>query len=154
LIKDAQRRGLVAQNVAQPVSVEMDNRDKPRPKIGVDIPDKDEIRSIAEHCKPNFRPLFLTAAFTGMRASELRGLVWSCCDFTENKIHVTQRADRYNSMGAPKSKTGHRVIPMAPPVRNALLEWREQCPKSKLDLVFPSKVGTIQYLANIWTQSY
>ena len=50
LIKDAQRRGLVAQNVAQPVSVEMDNRDKPRPKIGIDIPTKEEVRGIADHC--------------------------------------------------------------------------------------------------------
>ena len=45
------------------------------------------------------RPLLLTAIFTGLRASELRGLRWSDVDLKDGELHVRQRADRYNEMG-------------------------------------------------------
>ena len=49
------------------------------------------------------RPL-LTAIFTGLRASELRGLRWEDVDLKRCELHVRQRADRYNNFGKPKSK--------------------------------------------------
>jgi integrase len=91
----------------------------------------------------------LTAIFTGLRASELRGLRWSNVDFTKREIHVLQRADRYNNIGRPKSESGERTVPVPPTVLSALREWKLACPKGKLGLVFPNGVGNVESHANI-----
>ena len=57
----------------------------------------------------------LAAIFTGLRASELRGLRWDDVDLKRGELHVRQRADRYGVIGKPKSAAGERTIPM--PVR-------------------------------------
>ena len=46
ILKDAMRRGDVAQNVALGVSIVMASRDKRKLTIGADIPSADEIRSL------------------------------------------------------------------------------------------------------------
>ena len=46
MLKDAKRRGNVAQNVAQDVSISADKRGKSKLKVGVDIPTPDEIKRI------------------------------------------------------------------------------------------------------------
>jgi integrase len=48
-----------------------------------------------------WRPLLLTAIFTGLRSSELRGLRWEDVDLKTGELHVRQRADRYNVIGSP-----------------------------------------------------
>jgi integrase len=49
------------------------------------------------------RALLLTASFTGLRASELRGLRWDNVDMKTAVLQVRQRADRYNKIGKLKS---------------------------------------------------
>ena len=66
------------------------------------------------------RPLLLTAIFTGLRASELRGLRWNDVDLKRGELHVRQRADRYGKIGAPKSEAGERTVPLPPMLVNAL----------------------------------
>ena len=51
-------------------------------------------------------PLALTAVFTGLRASKLRGLRWQDIDLNKRKLHVRQRADRFNDIGKPKTEAG------------------------------------------------
>ena len=81
LLKDAQRRGNVAQNVALAVMrIDTDKRGERRLKVGVDIPTAEEIKAILAAAGPRVRPLLLTAVFTGLRSSELRGLRWSDVD--------------------------------------------------------------------------
>lgn len=75
-----------------------------------------------------WRPFLVTALFTGMRASELRGLNWSNVDLDKGIIHVRQRADAWGTIGKPKSKAGNRDIPLVPMVINTLREWRAICP--------------------------
>lgn len=70
------------------------------------IPTKDEIRIIIETAPETHRALFITAIFTGMRISELRGLTWDAVDFDRSLIRVVQRADEFNEIGPPKSKAG------------------------------------------------
>jgi len=101
-----------------------------------------------------WRPLIVTAIFTGMRASELRGLAWSQVDFDAGLIKVRQRADRYNHLGMPKSKAGRREIPMAPLVANTLREWGLACPTTTLDLVFPSERGEVIWHTNLYKQCF
>ena len=84
-----------------------------------------------------------------MRASELRGLRWSDVDLKAHELHVRQRADRYNVIGAPKTKESRRTIPLSPDVLLALKKWKLACPKGELDLVFPTSTGAIEHHANM-----
>jgi integrase len=153
VLSDAQRRGLVAQNVALPVRIDNKKRDRKKIEIGADIPGKADIQklltALAEPRWRRHRPFFVTAIFTGMRASELRGLPWSAVDFDKKTITVRQRADEWGTIGMPKSAAGQREIPISPTVFNTLREWRLACPKSAQDLVFPNTVGKVQPLQNI-----
>jgi len=149
LLKDAKRRGNVAQNVAADVSISRDARAKKKLKVGVDIPDKDEIKRIIHAATDKHKPLLLTAVFTGLRASELRGLRWQDVDLKKGEIHVRQRADKFNAIGKPKSEAGDRTIPLGPLVVNTLKRWKLACPKGELGLVFPNGAGKIENLGNI-----
>jgi integrase len=149
LLKDAKRRGNVAQNAAADVSITSHGRTKTKPQIGRDIPTRDEIRRIIGAAQPGKgRAFLLTAALTGMRASELRGLRWSDVDLNKRQIHVRQRADHWRTIGQPKSAAGARAIPIEDMIVNTLREWKLQCPKGRENLVFPTGVGTVDYLAN------
>jgi hypothetical protein len=84
LLADAQERGLVARNVVREVGRSRrrgkerhaERRQKGRLRVGVDIPTPDEVRTILSAAKGRWRPFLITAIFTGLRASELRGLRW------------------------------------------------------------------------------
>ena len=148
LIADAQGRGLVAQNVARGVTIKKRGRDKEP----VTIPTKDEARTMMEKVSGRWRSLIVTATLTGMRSSELRGLTWGDVDFDEREIRVRQRADKYNVLGSPKSKTSRRAIPMTPMVANALREWKLACPKGEANLVFPTGRGNVESNSNIYNR--
>jgi integrase len=157
ILADAQERGLVAQNVARSLRTRRlrgkerhaDRRQKGRLKVGVDIPTPGEVRAIIAHLKGRWRPMFLTAIFTGLRMSELRGLRWADVDLKRSEIHVRQRADRWRVIGRPKSEAGERTIPLLPMVVNALREWKMACPRGELDLAFPNGAGRVEDSANI-----
>jgi integrase len=91
----------------------------------------------------------LTAIFTGLRASELRGLRWADVDLKKGELHVRQRADRYNIIGRPKSESGERTVPLPPIVANALRELKLTCQKTDADIVFMSSRGHIRNHSNI-----
>jgi integrase len=144
LLKDAQRRGNVAQNVATNVTIKVNKREKRKLKVGVHIPEPSEIKRILDAATgTRWRPLLMTLAFTGLRSSELRGLRWEDVDLKGSRLHVRQRADRYNVIGNPKSEDSHRAIPIGPMVVNALREWKLACPKSEQGIVFPTGSGGI-----------
>jgi integrase len=145
ILGQAQADGLVARNVVRERSQKRKRRtnksEQGRPlEIGRDIPALEEIRAIvgALEAEGRWRPLLLTAIFTGLRASELRGLRWVDVDLAKAELHVRQRADRYLTIGAPKSDAGNRTVPLPPIVVTALRTWRLACPKGPLDLVLPN----------------
>ena len=163
ILSEAQRRGLVARNAAQPVKVEMRKRDHGKLAAGRDIPSKKEVQTMLAMADGRWRPLLITAIFTGMRSSELRGLTWVDVDFEQKVIHVRQRADHWGEIGAPKSAAGDRKIPMSPMVANALKEWRLACPRAmageegpegRLWLVFPNGNGNVENHANIANRGF
>ncbi|MEE8517055.1 MAG: tyrosine-type recombinase/integrase, partial [Alphaproteobacteria bacterium] len=49
---------------------------------------------------------------------------------------------------------GSRDIPLAPMVINALKEWKLECPKGDLNLVFPNTVGNVEFHSNIWNRGF
>jgi integrase len=143
LLGDARRRGTVAQNVAEGVSVKAGTRGKKKLRAGVDIPTPDEIRAILHAAAGRARPILVTAVFTGMRSSELRGLRWEDVDLGQGEVHVRQRADRFGQIGKLKTESGERTIPIGPNVVNTLREWKLVCPRGDLDLVFPNGKGKL-----------
>jgi integrase len=157
LVGDAQERGLVAQNVVRSLrtsrrgqSARIERRRNGKLKVGVDIPSPDEMRAIVAALPTieqaaRWRPLLLTAIFTGLRASELRGLKWADVDLKRNEIHVRQRADRYGKIGRTKSEAGERTVPLLPMVVNVLREHRLACTNGSLGLAFPNSKGSIEH---------
>lgn len=155
ILSDAQERGLVVRNAVHEMSkrrkggTTAEKRQKARLRYGVDIPTMAEVRAILGAAEGRYRPFIVTAIFTGMRASELRGLSWSDVDLDKAAIHVRQRADAYHAIGMPKSDAGQRTIPLTPMVVNTLREWRLACPKGDLNLVFPNGEGNVEWHQNI-----
>jgi integrase len=154
ILGEAQRRGLVAQNAAQPVRVDVKKREQGKLKVGRDIPSKEEVQTILAKAEGRWQPLLVAAVFTGLRSSELRGLAWEDVDFERKVVHVMQRADHWGVMGSPKSAAGDREIPMSPMVVNALREWRLACPKGEAGLVFPNGKGNVESHANIANRGF
>jgi integrase len=80
MLADSQERGLTARNVVRDIrgrrkggEKRQERRQRGRLKVGVDIPTRDEVKAIVGALAGRWRPLLLTAIFTGLRASELRG---------------------------------------------------------------------------------
>jgi len=155
ILATAMACGKVARNVVREQARQsrrqnrLDKRHERRLEVGVDIPTKDEIRAILAHAQGRWRALVVTAIFTGLRASELRGLRWDDIDLEREALQVRQRADRWNTIGSPKSDAGKREVPLAPMVANALKEWRIACPKGEMNLVFPNTKGNVDSLPNM-----
>jgi integrase len=157
LLSDAQERGLVSRNVVRELrhtrkrgkERQAEKRQKGRLKVGVDIPTREEIKAIVAAATGRWRPFFLTAIFTGLRASELRGLRWEDVDIEKREVHVRQRADRYNEFDKPKSYSGERTVPLTPILVNTLREWKIACPRGDHGLVFPTGSGNVESHSNI-----
>jgi integrase len=145
VFKFAKGRGLVGQNPVADVRLTSSKRGKARPTM----PTREELRAIIGAAQGRWRPIVLTALFTGLRASELRGLRWSDVDLKKSVLTVRQRADAWRRIGPPKSASGTRDVPLAPIVTNTLREWKLVCPKGDADLVFPTGAGTVEHHSNI-----
>ena len=135
IIADAQENGLASHNAVRDLrrnkkssERKLEQRHKRKLKIGVDIPTKEEVSAIIHHAPDRWRALLVVAAFTGLRASELRGLRWEDVDLKKNELYVRQRADRYNEIGSPKSEDSERTVPFGSFVANTLKERRLKHP--------------------------
>jgi integrase len=154
IFKEARRRGLSALAPTEGLELDLPERDDPRPVI----PTKPELQAIIAGATARksriWRALVLVAVFCGLRASELRGLRWVDVDFEARQINVNQRADIYHKIGKLKSKSAYRSIPCPSLVLNALREWKLQCPKGDLGLVFPNGSGKVEALSNVMQRGF
>ncbi len=143
ILAEAQRRGLVVQNVAHGVKVSRSKRDKKR----IVVPPKSHLVALLEAADamdnedPRMPALIRVAMFAGLRSSELRGFIWPSADLTAPNLTVSQRADRWNDIGVPKSEAGHRTIPIGPGLAVILKTWKLRCPPSETRLMFPNRAG-------------
>lgn len=155
IIADAQSRGLTVRNPVHEQSRSRSTskverrRAKARLQVGTDIPTGAEIKALLTTVSGRWRPLLVTMVFTGIRSSEARGLRWSDVDLDNAKLTVSQRADRYRDIGAPKSDAGRRTVPMTPMVVNTLKAWKLACPKGEAGLVFPNTEGGVEFHQNM-----
>lgn len=150
IIAEAQRRGLVAQNVAKGVKVVRSKREKKK----VLIPPKDDLRAMLEVAPANFRPLLMTVIFTGLRSSELRALRRHDVNLKVGEITVEQRADQWGVIGSPKSEAGYRTVPIPPMLVTELRAWMLRSPVSPLGLLFPNSEGGVRLHSNMLNREY
>jgi integrase len=155
ILSKAQLEGLVGQNVAAPVNYKREQaRNKKRLEIGIDIPTKEEVRLMIDTAGGRWRPFLVVLAFCGLRASEIRGLKWDDVDLEKRTITIRQRADRWGTLGMPKSGASQRTIPLGQMVTNVLREWRLKCTKRESNLLFPSAADTPLVHSNIVNLMY
>jgi integrase len=101
----------------------------------IDIPSDREVRDILaaadimgskndfmEKCWARYRPMVYLAAFSGMRASEIRGLPWS--NLHPDQVEITQRADKMGHIGPVKSRAARRQIELSKRVTDLIFEWK------------------------------
>jgi len=109
---------------------------------------REAIARLLDCCLPAYRTLVATALYTGMRLSELLGLVWDDVDFARSCIHVRAQLSRAH-VGAPaqrvppKTHAGHRQTPLTPQLAALLRERRLATARSAAgDWVFSTRNGT------------
>ncbi len=105
LLNRALRWGRIEKNPADKLSVKGSNVRRDR------ILNPEELDRLLEATSPQGRDVIQLALLTGMRKGEIRGLLERDCDFLREEIHIRE------------SKTGSRIIPMHPIVREIL--WRK-----------------------------
>ncbi|MEE7441047.1 tyrosine-type recombinase/integrase [Methylobacterium oryzae] len=151
IVTEAQRRGLViVNNVRSASPVKRSTREDVRPEM----PTREELKAIIDATPDRWRPLILTLVFTGLRGSELRGLLWDDVDLKRGVLSVRRRVDRFNAFGPPKSKAGTRDIPLSPTLLRTLKAWKLACPIGKLGLVFPTGAGGVETHGNILSRVF
>lgn len=151
IVTEAQRRGLVTVNNVRSASpVKRSTREDVRPEM----PTRDELKAIIDATPDRSRSLILTAIFTGLRGSELRGLLWEDVDLKRGVLSVRRREDRFNAFGPPKSRAGIRDIPLSPILLHTLKAWKLACPNGKLGLVFPTGAGGVESHGNILSRVF
>jgi integrase len=151
VLHTAQRRGLVAQNVAAAVTVGANVRGRRKLKAGVDLPTLAELEAMlaAASTRPKPKAMLCLAALAGLRASEIRGLRWANVDLAGRPaVHVVERADRWGAIGDPKSVDAHRTVPLGDVAARALKEWKVAQPGGR-SLVFGTARDKPDMLGNL-----
>jgi integrase len=98
-----------------------------------------EIKALIDGLALRERTLVLLAASTGLRQSEIFGLKWGDIDFERGTISV-MRSIVYGVVGACKTESSQKPVPMHPTLADALMQWRKRCTFIKPeDWIFASK---------------
>ncbi len=94
------------------------------------------------------RTVWIVAAFSGLRVSELRGLRWG--DFDGESLHVTRSIWRTH-VNAPKTSESEAAVPVLPAIARVLEEHRERCKNPTPDsyIFAGDKFGGPLNLANL-----
>jgi len=115
-----------------------------------------EVQRLAEHAgSEQDAAIFVTAAFTGLRASELRNLRWRSVDFADSLVHVERGYTDEGGEQLPKSYKV-RSVPLMPQVAAVLSALRRRDYfATEDDLVFVNLVGkwidrSALYLVGKW----
>lgn len=134
----AGQRGITSANPCSDIRVRV-------PKGRITPPSREVIQELLDKCEPGrWCGLFLTLAFTGVRAGEALALEWSDIDFDGGLIRVSKSCDGLGGTKGPKTAAGVRDVPMAPIVANTL----RNLPR-RGDNVFANDRGGLASLASV-----
>lgn len=131
----AVKNGLITRNPADALSLPKGSSKR---KVGA-FTSSEQAALLDQLKKHRLYALFVLALGTGMRIGEILALQWTEVDLSQNEItvsaSVSRSKDREISTGvaiksslkvdAPKTKAGHRSIPLTSEVRQILIEHRE-----------------------------
>jgi len=112
-------------------AVILENRKIEKPKVNP-LPIQ-EVDSFLECVVLFYRPFFVVAFFTRMRAGEMSALKWKNVDFDRRIIKVVETRV-YGEEGRPKTNSSYRDIDMLPMVYDAL---KEQRLRTNISRIFP-----------------
>ncbi len=91
-----------------------------------------EIKVLVDNLSIRERTLVLLAVSTGLPQSELFGLKWGDIDFSQGTMNVT-RSTVYGVVGACKTESSQKPVPVHRLVADALLAWGKQSAYTKAD---------------------
>ena len=101
------------------------------PTVGLELPTyrgrRDRVASPSEAAallaalQPADRAVWATALYGGLRRGELLALRWEDVDFDRGVIRVERSWDAKEGALEPKSRAGHRAVPLTPMLREHLL---------------------------------
>jgi len=147
-LRDAERWGLVARNVA---SLTDPPRPQPRPATTLDAAQARQLLAAARG--ERLEALYVLALTTGLRLGELLALRWADIDWAAGALHVQRTVVRTRQgvqFHPPKTARGRRRVPLGPLALRALRAHRKRQHAERLrlgplwaeqDLVFPNAVG-------------
>ena len=91
-----------------------------------------EIKALLSGLGLRERTLVLLATSTGLRQSELFAVKWCDIDFAQQTMNVI-RSIVYGVVGACKTESSQKPVPVHPTVLEALAEWRQASTYNKSD---------------------
>lgn len=141
----ARRRGWAT---VDPVGqLERDERPRPRPRRQR-VLGRAEIERLLDACIPPYRLMIATALYTGLRISELLGLIWADIDFAAGTISLRAQLARAHvddpgHRVAPKTAAACRDIPLTGQLSDLLLAHKRSTKfVAETDWVFATSRGT------------
>jgi integrase len=133
-------RGVVAANPT--TSVELPAGEKRRDRVADPV---EAARLVAAHRRLDDRALWAVALYAGLRAGELRALVWGDVDLARADVAVRASlsvdAPTEDEETDPKTRAGLRTVPLAPPAIDALTALKADRAPGPDDRVFPGQHG-------------
>lgn len=146
VLRFARRRGWI---LTDPIELlEPEERPRPPRRSRGRVLGQTEIERLLAACPSRGRLLVETALFSGLRISELLGLIWSDVDFASGLIRVRAQLSRAHR-GEParrvttKTPASVREIPLVPQLADRLASHRRQTPfAGSAEWVFSTSKGT------------
>ena len=138
--KYAKRTGAVNENPIRDVEIPRGLPKKPRPAYTLD-----EISAMLAVLPEPSRTVVLVAAMTGLRLSELKGLMWS--DFTDDSVLI-QRSVWSGRISETKTLSSKAAVPIVPQVRAALAAHRRRYPGTAY--IFEGATGKPMYMESMF----
>jgi len=100
-----------------------------------------------------YKTLCTFAVMSGARQGELLGLVWDDILWKDKQVHI-QRSFNNGALYPPKTASSNRKIDLGPSMMTELKKWRLACPKTDLNLIFPSQTGTHINRSNLMNRHF
>jgi integrase len=98
----------------------------------IDLDDLRKIIAALVHAPQKHRLMIEIALWLGLRRGEVLGLEWDCIDFEAERLEVRQNWTS-GRLGAPKSDTGYRTVPVPPSLLADLQEHRKNWRREQLE---------------------
>lgn len=127
VVRFAIRNGWMVEN---PVG-KLEAGERPRPvRRRQRVLGREEITRLLAACAPRYRPLIATGLYTGLRISELLGLIWDDVDLAAGELHLRAQLSRAHRGSParrvpPKTPAAIRDVPLAPQLIGVLSDYRQ-----------------------------